>query len=414
VSLVRTLTYAEARARVLEAVRPLPAVSVPFTDAVGRALHQAVLAPHALPPFRNSAMDGYAVRAADLDQASVSAPVTLTVIEVLPAGRPSERSLTAGQAARIMTGAMLPAGSDTVVPFEDSERSGTGPGERCIVRRPSPLAEHVRDAGADVREGMIVFEPGRELSPHDLALIAALGHANLDVSPVPRVAVLSTGDELLDVGQPLRPGAIHDSNRPMLAQLVTAAGCCVHIQQRLQDDTGHVAHAIRQALETCDIVLTIGGVSAGDHDPVKGAVTTLPDVELWRVAMRPGRPQAFGTPLGRLFFGLPGNPASVACVFEALVRPAIRALLGHAQLDRPRVPVHVAAPVESRAGRTDFVRATLEWREGELWATPAGAQLSGHLRPQSQAHALLVVPEAAERLAVSERAEALVLRMPER
>jgi molybdopterin molybdotransferase len=226
------------------------------------------------------------------------------------------------------------------------------------------------------------------------------------------VAVLSTGDELLDVDQPLRPGAIRDSNQPMLTQLVTAAGGRVEVAKRLPDDTGAVAHAIREALQSCDIVLTIGGVSAGDHDPVKGAATTLPDVELWRVAMRPGRPQAFGTPSGRLFFGLPGNPASVACVFEALVRPALRALLGYTHLDRPRVPVHVAAPVESRAGRTDFVRATLEWRDAELWASPAGAQLSGHLRPQSQAHALLVVPEAAERLAVSERAEALVLRMP--
>jgi molybdopterin molybdotransferase len=282
------------------------------------------------------------------------------------------------------------------------------------MRRPSPVAEHVRDAGADVREGVIVFEPGRELSPHDLAVIASLGQANLDVSPVPRVAVLSTGDELLDVDQPLRPGAIRDSNQTMLAQLVAAAGGRVEVAKRLPDDTGAVAHAIRQALETCDIVLTIGGVSAGDHDPVKGAATSLPDVELWRVAMRPGRPQAFGTPSGRLFFGLPGNPASVACVFEALVRPAFRALLGYTQLDRPRVPVHVAAAIESRAGRTDFVRARLEWRDSELWATPAGAQLSGHLLPQSLAHALLVVPEAAERLSVSEHAEALVLRLPER
>ncbi|HEX5633312.1 MAG TPA: molybdopterin-binding protein, partial [Gemmatimonadales bacterium] len=177
---------------------------------------------------------------------------------------------------------------------------------------------------------------------------------------------------------------------------------------------GRVAHAIREALVTCDVVLTIGGVSAGDHDPVKNAITTLPGVELWRVAMRPGRPQAFGTPEGRLFFGLPGNPASVACVWEALVRPAFRALQGHTQLDRPRVPVRVAEPVESRAGRTDFVRATLEWRDGELWAMPAGAQLSGHLLPQALAHALLVVPESADRLLSGEGAEAFVLRLPER
>ncbi len=413
-SLASTLTYAEARASVLDAVRPLAAVQVPFTDAVGRALRQAIVAPHALPPFRNSAMDGYAVRAADLLQASPESPITLHVVEVLPAGRASERSLAAGQAARIMTGAMLPAGADTIVPFEDAERSGTGPGERCTMRRASAAGEHVRGAGADLAEGTLVFEPGRELSPHDLAVIASLGFACLAASPMPRVAILSTGDELLDVDQPLRPGAIRDSNLPMLSQLVTAAGCRVDLAQRLPDDTGRVAHGIREALESCDVVLTIGGVSAGDHDPVKAAITTLTGIEHWRVAMRPGRPQAFGTPQGRLFFGLPGNPASVACVFEALVRPALRSLMGHAALDRPRVPVRVAAPIESRAGRTDFVRVTLGWRDGELWAAPAGAQLSGHLLPQAHAHALLVVPETAERLEPGARVEALVWRLPER
>ena len=407
-----SLTYAEARARVLDAVKPLLPVRVPFADAVGRALRQAVVAPHGLPPFKNSAMDGYAVRTADLAAASESTPVTLSVVEVLPAGRASERPIGAGEAARIMTGAMLPGGADAIVPFEECERSGTGPKERCIVRRPSRAGEHVRGAGADVAEAAIVFEPGRELSVHDVAVVASLGFAELDVSPVPRVAVISTGDELLDVDQPLRPGAIRDSNLTMLSQLVTASGGHVEVTQRLPDDTGAVAHGIRAALATCDAVLTIGGVSAGDHDPVKSAITTLPGVELWRVAMRPGRPQAFGTPEGRLYFGLPGNPASVACVFEALVRPALRALVGHTQLDRPRVPVRVAAAVDSRAGRTDFVRATLEWRDDELWAAPAGAQLSGHLMPQSRAHVLLVVPEPAERLEVGARAEALVLRLP--
>jgi molybdopterin molybdotransferase len=408
------LTYAEARTRVLEAVRPLPAVRVPFSAAVGRALRQAVVAPHALPPFRNSAMDGYAVRAADLGAAAEASPVTLTVVDVLPAGRASERSLGAGEAARIMTGAMLPAGADAIVPFEECERSGTGPGERCIVRRTSYAGDHVRGAGADVADGSIVFEPGRELSPHDVAVLASLGFATLEVSPMPRVAVLSTGDELLDVDQPLRPGTIRDSNLTMLSQLVEAAGCRVDVARRLPDDTGTVAHAIREALEKCDVVLTIGGVSAGDHDPVKAAITTLPGVGLWRVAMRPGRPQAFGTPGGRLLFGLPGNPASVACVFESLVRPALRALQGHMQLDRPHLPVRVASVVESREGRTDFVRATLEWRDGELWASPAGAQVSGHLLPQARANALLIVPEHAERLEPAAHAEALVLRLPER
>jgi molybdopterin molybdotransferase len=226
------------------------------------------------------------------------------------------------------------------------------------------------------------------------------------------VAVLSTGDELLDLGAPLRPGAIRDSNLPMLLQLVEAAGCDVALAERLPDDAARVAARVREALEASDAVLTIGGVSAGDFDPVKEALSRLGGVELWRVAMRPGRPQAFGTPGGKLFFGLPGNPASVACTFEVLVRPALRALQGHAQLDRPRAPVRVGQAVESRAGRTDFVRCSLAWRDGTLWAEPTGAQVSGHLVPQSRADGLLVVPEAADRLAEGESATAIVWRLP--
>ena len=408
----RPLRYAEARARVLDAVRPLHAAECPLERSVGRALRQAIVAPHALPPFRNSAMDGYAVRSADLLHAAQGAPVALTVVEVLMAGRASQRALGAGAAARIMTGAMLPQGADAIVPFEECERSGTGPNERCTVRRPSRPGDHVREPGADLLSGAVALEPGREISAHDVALLAALGMARVEASPPLRVAVLSTGDELLGVEQPLRTGAIRDSNLPMLARLVEATGGTVARAQRLPDDTGRVATAIRESLEQCDAVLTIGGVSAGDRDPVKLAITTLPAVELWRVAMRPGRPQAFGMPNGRLFFGLPGNPASVACVFEVLVRPALRALLGFAELDRPRVPVRLAEPVESRPGRTEFGRATLAWRDRALWATPTGPQLSGYLTPQTRAHGLLVVPEEAERLEQGAEAEVIVWRLP--
>ncbi|MEQ1834087.1 MAG: molybdopterin molybdotransferase MoeA, partial [Candidatus Eisenbacteria bacterium] len=282
---------------------------------------------------------------------------------------------------------------------------------RCTVRRPARAGDHVRAAGADIAAGAVAVTQGRELSPYDLALLASLGVAQVPVRRLPRVAVLSTGDELLDIAAPLRPGAIRDSNLPMLAQLVEAAGCKVSMAERLPDVVERVAQRVREAFAVSDAVLTIGGVSAGDFDPVKLALDTLGGIELWRVAMRPGRPQAFGTPGGKLFFGLPGNPASVACVFEVLVRPALRAMQGHTILDRPRVPVRVAASVESRAGRLDFVRCALEWREGTLWATPVGAQVSGHLVPQSRADALLVVPESAERLAAGDAATAIVWRM---
>ena len=417
----RSLRFAEARAHVLGAVSALPAVRVPLDEAVGRALREPLVAPHALPPFANTAMDGYAVRSADLASAAETSPVTLRVVEVLPAGHVPTRALVEGEAARIMTGAMLPGGADAIVPFEEAERSGEGSGERCVVRRAPAPGEHIRSAGADVGRGETVFESGRQLSQYDLALATALGAPRLLVSPRPRVAVLSTGDELLDVADALRPGAIRDSNLPMLAQLVRATGCELTASVRLPDDPARVAARVREALDQSDAVLTIGGVSAGDFDPVKEAIAGglagpaagSAAVELWRVAMRPGRPQAFGMPGGKMLYAMPGNPASVACVFETLVRPALRAMQGFTQLDRPRVPARAARAIDSRAGRTDFVRCSLEWRDGTLWATPAGAQISGHLAPQARAHALLVVPEEADRLEVGAAAEALVLRAPQ-
>jgi molybdopterin molybdotransferase len=408
------LTWAEARARVLAAVRPLPAETAPLEECAGRALRETLVAPHALPPFRNTAMDGFAVRSPDLATASEASPVALRVVEVLPAGRAPTRALAPGEAARIMTGAMLPDGADAIVPFEDATRSGAGGDERCEVRRAPAAGEHVREAGADVARGSTVLAAGRQLTPHDLALAAALGMPRLAVSPRIRVALFSTGDELLDVNQALRPGAIRDSNLLVLALLLRASGGVLTFAERLQDDVARVTARVRDALVASDVVLTIGGVSAGDFDPVREALAKLGGIESWRVAMRPGRPQAFGSPGGKLFYGLPGNPASVVCVFETLVRPALRVLQGFTQLDRPRVPVRVGTRVESRTGRTDFVRATLAWRDdGLLWATPAGAQVSGHLSPQSSAHGLLVVPEASDQLEAGERAHALVLRPPE-
>jgi molybdopterin molybdotransferase len=406
------LSFLEARRRVIEAVRPLPAETVALRDARGRALRRAFAASHALPPFRNSSMDGYAVVTPDLAGASVSSPVELEVADVLPAGRAATKPLKRGQAMRIMTGAMIPDGANAVVPFEDCERIDLAGGERARFNRPARHDENIRPAGRDVREGDIPLGVGRELSAFDLALLAALGESRVGVGPQPRAAILSTGDELLDIDQALRPGAIRDSNRPMLTMLLEECGVRVVGSERVKDDpVAFVTHAKRW-LEQADVVLSIGGVSAGDFDPVKAALGGLPGVQLWRVAMKPGRPQAFGAPNGRLFFGLPGNPASVACVFETLVRPALRKLQGFSELDRPRLIVHAGEAFPSRAGRTDFVRVVLERRGETLWANAAGDQISGHLVPQSRAHALLIVPEERAALAANDNAEALLLRWP--
>ena len=409
----RTLGYGEARERVLAAAKPLPPERVPLAEALGRPLNQPVVARQALPPFRNSAMDGVAVRSADLAHATRTAPVVLVVTATLPAGHVAERPLGSGEAMRIMTGAMMPEGADAVIPVEELESpSGVG-GDRVAIVRACAPGEHVRDAGVDLAAGEVAVEAGRGLTPHDLALLAALGEARPTVGGRPGVAVLSTGDELLPPEAALAPGAIRDSNLPMLVALLGECGARVHSAERVGDDEHLVRDRLRAAVDRADVVITIGGVSAGDFDPVKRSLPALEGVELWRVAMRPGQPQAFGATGRGLFFGLPGNPASVACVFEALVRPALRKLQGFSRLDRPRVPARAAAAIESREGRTDFVRVTLERRGSEWWAAPAGAQVSGHLRPQARAHALLVIPAASAGLAVGEPAEALLLRWPD-
>jgi molybdopterin molybdotransferase len=408
------LTYREARERVLAAARPLPFETIATTDCRGRALRRRVIAAHPLPPFRNSSMDGFAVRAADLERASAEAPVALPVVEVLPAGHTPTRALSPGEAMRIMTGAMLPEGATAVVPVEDAEAMRSPEGrERVRIGRQARPNENVREAGLDLAAGAAALEEGRELSAYDLAVLISLGEARIAVGPRVRAAVLSTGDELLEVDEPMRPGAIRDSNRPMLGALLEECGAQVVTSRRLPDDPARVAESMRKLLEIADVVLTVGGVSAGDFDPVKVALPEVGEIALWRVAMKPGRPQAFGTPRGRLFFGLPGNPASVACVFEALVRPALRKLQGFAALDRPRLPVRAAARIDSRAGRTDFVRVTLERRGDAWWALPAGDQTSGHVTPQARAHALLVVPEETAALEEGAAADAMLLRWPE-
>jgi molybdopterin molybdotransferase len=410
-TVTRSLSYFEARERVLGAVRPGPVERVGLADACGRALRETLAAPHPLPPFDNASMDGWAARSADLASATAAAPVVLSMVEVVAAGHVPSRPLGPGEAMRIMTGAMMPQGADAVIPLEDA--GALEAPARVRVVAPVARGDCVRPAASDLAAGATVLAAGHEISAHDLALLAALGFAEVPVGARPAVAILSTGDELLGPDEPLRPGAIRESNMAQLAALLEECGCTVAGRRRLPDDVAAVTAAIREALAIAQVVLTIGGVSAGDHDPVKLSLDAIGEVELWRVAMRPGKPQAFGTPGGRLFFGLPGNPGSVACVFETVVRPALRQLQGFAGLERPWLDVRAAVPFGSQAGRRDFLRVTLAQRDGGWWAAPAGPQISGYLTPQSRAHALLVVPEEAARLEPGDAARALLLRWPE-
>lgn len=410
------LTYDAARARVHEATRPLPEEEAPLDQVRGRALRRAVICGQALPPFRNASMDGVAVRSPDLAGATASHPIELPVAGSIAAGDPPGAPLAPGRCAWITTGAPIPDGADAVVPVEeivalDGADAGR-PGGRVRFVASAATGRNARAVGADLGEGEMALAAGRELSAHDVALLAALGVPRVAVGPRPRVAVISTGDELLSPEEPARPGAIRDSNRPMMGALLEECGARVVSSERIGDDPERVVAGIERALEAADVVITMGGVSAGAFDPVKLGAGRIAGIRLWRVAMKPGRPQAFGTPRGKLFFGLPGNPGSVACVFEVMVRPALRRLQGFSDIDRPRLRVRVGAAIESRPGRTDFARVTLSWRDGVWWAAEAGAQVSGHLTPQSRAHALLIVPEPTARLAPGNEADALLLRWP--
>lgn len=407
-----SLTFAEARARVSAGLTPLATERAALDLATGRALRASIRAPHALPPYANSAMDGIAVRADDLAQASAASPVSLAVIATIAAGHPHDGVVGAGQAMRIMTGAPIPDGADTIVPVEDLDPQDPGAREVRVVRAP-PRGEHVRASGADVTAGTVVLEAGRQLSPHDIALLAALGIGEVEVGARPRVAILSTGDELRDASSPFEPGTIRDSNTPLLRALIAEAGGTVVHAERLADDPQRVADAIARALASADLVLSIGGVSAGDFDPVKLALDRIGGIALWRVAMKPGRPQAFGVHGSARFHGLPGNPASVACVFDTLVRPALRALAGFSTVERPLVAARVGEDIPSRAGRTDFVRVRLE-PSGDGWsAHPVGEQISGHLTPQAFAHGLLEIPAERPRLSAGDRALVRLWRWPD-
>jgi molybdopterin molybdotransferase len=406
------LTFATAGARVMRGLEPLPTERVPLDQALGRALRADIRSSHGLPPFANSAMDGIVVRAVDLAGASAGSPVTLAIVDTIAAGRPVSRSLEPGQAMRIMTGAPLPAGGDTIVPIEDLD-SQDADTLRVRVTRPAPVGEHVRLAGADLAAGALALGAGRSLSPHDLALLAAIGSAEVEVGRRPRVAILSTGDELRDVSAPFEPGTIRDSNTPLLRALVTEAGGVVVHAERLADDPERVAAAITRAFGMADFVISIGGVSAGAFDPVKLALDRLDGIALWRVAMKPGRPQAFGSHQGVRFHGLPGNPASVACVFDTLVRPALRALAGHSEIDRPQVEASAGENIASREGRTDFIRVRLEADRGDWVAHPVGEQISGHLMPQAHAHGLLEIPAERASLVAGETAIVRLWRWPD-
>jgi molybdenum cofactor synthesis domain-containing protein len=379
----------EVRAAILAECRPLPAVDAPLSDTLGCVAAAPVAAPFDVPPFANTAMDGYAVRSDD----TTSAPVRLEVVATLPAGSAPDRAVGAGEAIRIMTGAPIPPGADAVVMVERTQALDGG--SRVLVEVAVPPGQSVREAGSDVVAGQEVLATGTPLSAAHLGLLASLGQQTVCVHKRPVVGVLATGDELVDGPAPLRPGQIHDANRPMLLALAAQAGAQVRDLGRSPDDPDAIARALEAAVASCDAVLVTGGVSVGDFDFVGAVFGRLGTVWTWDVAMKPGKPLAFGALGGKPVFGLPGNPVSAAVSYEMFARPAVRRLMGHSTLLRPIVPGVAGEAFKRRPdGKLHIVRVVATWGDdGRSHVRSAGGQGSHVLGALASANALALLPD---------------------
>jgi len=395
------LAMEEARARTLALVEPLSAEWVRLEEALGRTLAEDVRAQRTLPPWDNSAMDGYAVRSSDF---TGPLPVRLTVGETVYAGQTPQREVLAGTCARIMTGAPLPAGADAVVM---RERTRPAPeGDAVDILEAVKAGTFVRPRGEDARAGEFLLARGTPLGIPELGLLLGQGLQSVPVPRRPRVAILSTGDELCRADEPPE-GRIVDTNGPALALAVARAGGVPTLlgiaRDTLEDVTSHLARA-----EGFDVVLTSAGVSVGEHDFVRAALERLEvAMDFWRVAIKPGKPLAVGRRGRALYVGLPGNPTSSLVTFELFVRPALRRLLGYSDVAPPQVTGRLVGELQKPPGLAHYVRVTATWREGELWVQPLSTQTSGVLRSAASATHLLHFPRPASRLSPGERVELL-------
>lgn len=407
----RMLDVDAAMEKILAAFAPLGEETVALQGAAGRIPSVDVVAAADVPPFRNAAMDGYAVRASDVIAATWASPVTLPIVATVAAGAQSVAALQPGAAMRIMTGAPMPTGADAVVRFEETDERDAGrlPRSAVAIFRPPAPHDNVREPGEDIRRGAIVARARRPLSPPDLGLIASVGVPQVRVYRRPRVAILSTGDELSQPGDPLRSGAIRDSNSVVLAALARSWGAEVRMLGIARDVAEDLSTTLRDAGDV-DLIVTSGGVSLGDYDLVKNVLRASGRVEIWQVRMKPGKPLAFGhlgtTPL----LGLPGNPVAAAVSFIVFGKPAIRRMMGDELPDHQTIDVIVAEAMDNRGQRRHFVRASLtRSQDGTILASGAGEQGAGILSSLARADALVIVPETVERVAPGTKMQAIPL-----
>jgi molybdopterin molybdotransferase len=399
-------SVASAQRRLLEQVGVLAPEAVSLDSALGRILAESIRSHSELPGFDNSAMDGYAVRASDITAATASTPVRLPVAGESRAGAVPEAHAV-GTAMRIMTGAPMPDGADTVVRQEDTSRDGA----TVLIQVATALGTSVRPRGADMRAGDTVILPGQQLTSIDIGVAAALGHDRLMVGTRPRVALLATGDELVSAGTAVGPAQLVDSNSPMLTAAVREAGGIPTFLGIARDSKDSV-RAMLEAASTSDLVVSSAGVSVGDHDWVREVAAELGTISTWRVAMRPGKPVLIGRLRDAIFIGLPGNPVSSSVTFELFARPVIRRMQGAHELHRRRMRVRVGEEMTKPAGLETYTRAVLRdsSRDDLPQAHSSGDQGSSMLQSLTRADCLLVLPADLEVIAAGTVVEAIPLR----
>ena len=390
------LSVTEYRDRLLAAIEPLAEIELPLAEVNGCVLREDVAAPWPLPSFDNSSMDGYAVLSADIAQATENSPVELVVIDDIPAGYRSLETLQSGQAIRIMTGAPVPAGADCVVPVELTD-AGI---ERVQVNAPVDLGAYIRRTGEDVPQGATVLTAGTILTPRSIALLAAVGQSRVRVIPKPRVAVMSTGTELVEPGEPLSHGLISDSNSFMLVSAAQDAGALAYRVPPVADNETALLEVLQDQVHRADLVVTTGGVSMGAYDPVKAVFSDLGTAEFHKVSMQPGMPQGFGT-IGNPaipVITLPGNPVSSYVSFEVFVRPALRKLMGlelmglESTSDRI-MRAQITEPISSPLNKTQFARGRFVPSDSGLMVEPVGSGQGSHfMGGLAQAECFIVIP----------------------
>lgn len=387
------LPFEEARQRILDAVEPLPVVRLPFTEAAGHALAADIIAEESLPPWPNSGMDGFAVRAADLNGAAPDSPVSLRLVAEIPAGRSSGVPVGPGEAARIMTGAPVPEGADAVVMMESTRPGGE---DRVLVLAGVRPGENVRRAGEVMARGQRALAAGTLLRGAEIGLLASLGRLEVPVHRKPVVGLFSSGDELVPPDREPGPGQVRDANRFALAVQLGALGCEAVDFGHAPDREEAIEALFSRAAARCDAVISTGGVSVGDYDLTLRALARVGRIEFWQVAIKPGKPSAFGHIGARPVFGLPGNPASALVVLDQLVRPALRRMAGCSRLLRETRQAVLEENLRHAPGRIEFVRAVIRWEGGRFVARSTGPQGSNSLRSLTDANGIIIVPAGAE------------------